>query len=94
VTISQEMPLVKEQLCPYCDFGCHLVPIWLLFLLCHFMSHHAISSVIGLFRPAFNKVGRSGAGGGVKFVFLGLWRQLRWQAEGKNAFNLPKINFL
>jgi hypothetical protein len=35
---------------------------------CHFMS----SIVIGLFRPAFNKVGREGTGGGgdVKYGFL------------------------
>jgi hypothetical protein len=52
-----------------------------LIILCHlgkirsfssFTSFHVISCVIGLFRPAFDKVWRGGAGRaeGVKYVFL------------------------
>jgi hypothetical protein len=54
---------------------------------CHFVSFHVISlsvilCVIILFRSTFNKVGREGR---VKYVFLGLRRQLRSQAEGKKG---------
>jgi hypothetical protein len=44
---------------------------------CVSMSYHVISFVIGLFRQDFNKVGREGSGIRVKYVFLGLRRQLR-----------------
>jgi hypothetical protein len=46
--------------------------------------YHVIS-YIELFRPSFNKVG-AGAGR-VKYVFLGLWQQLRCQAEGKKCLS-------
>jgi hypothetical protein len=59
-------------------------------ILCHFRSFQVISCVIGLFRLAFNKVGAGqGQGRGrVKYVFLGLRRQLCCQAEGKKAVTL------
>jgi hypothetical protein len=65
-----------------------------------FMSNHVIhvkschscqimSFVIGTLIPGQNSL--KSERGGVKCVFLGLWRQLRCQAEGKNttAFPLP-----
>jgi hypothetical protein len=54
---------------------------------CQIMSF--MSWVIGLFRK-FTKVGRKGWGG-VKYVFLGLRRQLCCLAEGKNA---PKMLYM
>jgi hypothetical protein len=43
-----------------------------------------MSCIIGLSRK-FSKVGGGGKGEGVRYVFLGLRRQLRCQAEGKHA---------
>jgi hypothetical protein len=73
-------------------FSNHVIPV----KSCHscqimsFMSNHVIrvksclSFVIRAFsEQTFTKVGREG-GGGVKYVFLGLRRQLRCLAEGKN----------
>jgi hypothetical protein len=54
---------------------------------CHnYVIYHVVSCVSGLFRPSFTKVGgRAGPGKGrIKYVFLGLRRQLCYQAKGKN----------
>jgi hypothetical protein len=47
-------------------------------ILCHIMSYHIMC------HWDFSDHLLTKSGGGVKYVFLGLWRQLRSQAEGKN----------
>jgi hypothetical protein len=49
---------------------------------CHFKCHWAFPTSFRLSREGQGKGGR---GGGVKYVFLSLRRQLRCQAEGKKA---------
>jgi hypothetical protein len=76
----------------HCFISCHVMSCHVMschVMSCHTIPYHVISCVIGLFLPAFNKVG-AGAGVGkagrrVKYVFLGLRRQLRYQAERKKA---------
>jgi hypothetical protein len=59
-----------------------------------FMSNHVIHvkscqpfAILAFSGQTFTKVGREG--GGVKYVFLGLRRQLCCLAEGKNINSLP-----
>jgi hypothetical protein len=59
---------------------------------CHFMSFHVIKFQIVSYHVSLGfcdhhsiKSGRGRGRGRVKYVFLGLWRQLRCQAEGKKG---------
>jgi hypothetical protein len=85
--------VISCHIMSYHVISCHIMSYHA--IPCHIVSYQVISWVIGLFRPAFNKVGRAG---GVNFVFLGLRQQLRCQAEGKkrtplsSRLTLPKLS--